>query len=259
MADAQGKTREAVERTSSAYNDYQKCLVEVEKAKANLMRATSDKEKALKAYAQAVTEASAAEIRAELDARDAAESGTQAAKQKADASRAYADEKQAIVAQLKSAADEAIAVEEREVQAVKDAQIAKQEANAVHKELVNEKRLAYAEQGRMAREFADADKERFLVCRVVAKALTHQERQHYDDGMEILDSARKHDVFDADILHALDNVIRYREQEYDGEVRIFAIGPDRAGRFLELVLVPASSPARVIHADLLQPNHYHYL
>ena len=99
----------------------------------------------------------------------------------------------------------------------------------------------------------------FLGCSVVSRELTHQERHHSVDAMEILNSARKHDVSDADILHALDNVIRYREQEYDGEVRIFVIGPDRAGRFLELVLVPASSPARVIHADLLQPNHYHFL
>lgn len=42
-----------------------------------------------------------------------------------------------------------------------------------------------------------------------------------------------------EILHALDNAIRYREQEYDGELRLFVIGVDQHGKFLELVLVPA--------------------
>jgi hypothetical protein len=61
------------------------------------------------------------------------------------------------------------------------------------------------------------------------------------------------------MLHALDNLIRYREQEYDGQPRIFVIGPDRMGRFLELVLVPADEPIRIIHADVLRPHHYDYL
>lgn len=75
----------------------------------------------------------------------------------------------------------------------------------------------------------------------------------------IADGARKHGVDDADIYHALDNPIRYREQEYDGEARVFVIGADRSGRLLELVLVPADEPARVIHADVLRPNHYRFL
>lgn len=77
--------------------------------------------------------------------------------------------------------------------------------------------------------------------------------------MEIVRSARKHGIEDADILHAIDNVIRYREQTYDGEERVFLIGPDRAGRFLELILVPANEPLRVIHADLLQEKNYRFL
>jgi hypothetical protein len=83
--------------------------------------------------------------------------------------------------------------------------------------------------------------------------------QHYDDGVEIRDSARKHGVADVDILHAIDNPVRYREQEYDGELRVFIIGADTRGRFLELVLVPADEPSRVIHAQVLQPGHYNYL
>ena len=77
--------------------------------------------------------------------------------------------------------------------------------------------------------------------------------------MEIRDSARKHDIPDEDIEWALDHVLRFREQEYDGEVRAFIIGVDRIGRFLELVVVPLDDPQRVIHADVLQPNHYIYL
>jgi hypothetical protein len=77
--------------------------------------------------------------------------------------------------------------------------------------------------------------------------------------VRIVDSARKHGIPDADILHALDHPIRYREQEYDGELRVFLIGADWSGRFLELVLVPADEPARIIHADLLRPGHYDYL
>lgn len=73
------------------------------------------------------------------------------------------------------------------------------------------------------------------------------------------DSARKHGIDDADMIHALDNPIRYREQEYDGEVRVLVIGADQAGRLLELVLVPADEPARIIHADVLRPGRYNYL
>jgi len=38
-------------------------------------------------------------------------------------------------------------------------------------------------------------------------------------------SARKHDVEDADIFHAIRNPYRYVEQEYDGELRLLIIGP----------------------------------
>ena len=77
--------------------------------------------------------------------------------------------------------------------------------------------------------------------------------------MWITASARKHGVADPDIIHALDNPIRYREQDYDGETRVLLIGADRAGRLLELVLVPAAEPARVINADILRPSRYDYL
>lgn len=77
--------------------------------------------------------------------------------------------------------------------------------------------------------------------------------------MRIMASARKHGIDDVDILHALAHMIRYREQEYHGELRVFVIGADRIGRFLELVLVPADELTRIIHADVLRPGHYEYL
>lgn len=67
-------------------------------------------------------------------------------------------------------------------------------------------------------------------------------------------SARKHGIAERDMLHAIDNAIRYAEQEYDGEMRMLVIGPDRVGRLLEIVLVPADEPQRIIHADLLRSS-----
>ena len=77
--------------------------------------------------------------------------------------------------------------------------------------------------------------------------------------MEIVQSARKHGVDDADILHAYENAIRMVEYEYDGEDRVLVIGADRTGRLLELVAVPLGEPNRIIHADALRPKFYEYL
>jgi hypothetical protein len=71
---------------------------------------------------------------------------------------------------------------------------------------------------------------------------------------EVAASARKHGIAERDMLHAIDNAIRYAEQEYDGELRMLVIGPDRVGRLLEIVLVPADEPQRIIHADILRPS-----
>lgn len=72
-------------------------------------------------------------------------------------------------------------------------------------------------------------------------------------------AARRHGVEDADIQHAWLNAIRLIEYEYEGEERLMLIGADRHGRLLELVAVPAGSPTRIIHADLLRPKFYDYL
>lgn len=77
--------------------------------------------------------------------------------------------------------------------------------------------------------------------------------------MDISESARKHGVEDADIVHAWENAIRYVEYEYQGEERLLVIGADRHGRMLELVAVPADEPTEIIHADRLRPKFLDYL
>ncbi len=91
------------------------------------------------------------------------------------------------------------------------------------------------------------------------RRLPLSDRQHYDDDLCILPSALKHGIDPVEIRHALTHVLRYLEQEYDGEIRVFVIGAGRDGTLSELVLVPADTPARVIHADLLQANHLDFL
>lgn len=76
--------------------------------------------------------------------------------------------------------------------------------------------------------------------------------------MEIRESARKHGIADADILHAWRNMLRYEMINYHGEERILAIGPDQTGALLELIL-PTDEPQRIIHADRLRPKFYGYL
>ena len=53
--------------------------------------------------------------------------------------------------------------------------------------------------------------------------------------------------------------MRLVEFDNDGEDRPLVIGPDRHGRMLELVAVPAAQPTRIIHADRLRPKFYDYL
>jgi len=77
--------------------------------------------------------------------------------------------------------------------------------------------------------------------------------------VEVRASARKHGIDDADIEHAWVNAIRLVEFDYQGQDRLLVIGPDRHGRMLELVAVPAGEPTRIIHADRLRPVFYDYL
>ena len=74
--------------------------------------------------------------------------------------------------------------------------------------------------------------------------------------MEIADSARKHGISDDSVVHAWEHAIKFAEFEYDGEERLFVIGPDLSGNLLELVAVPVAEPTRIIHADRLRPRFY---
>ena len=73
------------------------------------------------------------------------------------------------------------------------------------------------------------------------------------------DSAFKHGIAEADILHAYTNAVRLVEIEQYGEDRLIVIGPDRAGNCLELVAMPADDVDRIIHADRLRPKFYEFL
>lgn len=75
--------------------------------------------------------------------------------------------------------------------------------------------------------------------------------------MEIADSAHKHGVADEDITHAVRNPMRLTA----GEGRALVIGPDRAGRLLEVVVLdddPDEEPV-IIHAMALRPKFRDYL
>ncbi len=77
--------------------------------------------------------------------------------------------------------------------------------------------------------------------------------------MEILGSALKHGVEDADIQHAWLNAIRLVEYDYQGEERLRVIGADRHGRLLELVAVPAGSPTRITTPTCFDQSFCDYL
>jgi hypothetical protein len=77
--------------------------------------------------------------------------------------------------------------------------------------------------------------------------------------MRILDSARKHGIADEDMLHAARHAVRAITQDRDGEPTLL-IGPDRAGRHLELVVADLDSEdPRIVHADVLRRTFYRFL
>jgi hypothetical protein len=76
--------------------------------------------------------------------------------------------------------------------------------------------------------------------------------------VEIRESARKHDIADADMLHAWTYQLRYVLQTYNGELQMLVFGPSRSGALLELV-VPCDEPQRIIHADYMRDKFLPYL
>jgi uncharacterized DUF497 family protein len=77
--------------------------------------------------------------------------------------------------------------------------------------------------------------------------------------VEIAESARKHRISDRDIEHAVKHPVRIVPRDNNYADRLLVIGPDTTGRLLEVVVVPADDPQRVIHADVLRSKFYDYL
>jgi len=66
--------------------------------------------------------------------------------------------------------------------------------------------------------------------------------------VEVHDSARKHDVVDKDIHHAVDNAIAIEDAGEDPD-RWLVIGPDRAGNLVEVVVMTTVENTQLaIHA-----------
>lgn len=65
--------------------------------------------------------------------------------------------------------------------------------------------------------------------------------------MEVLRSALRHGVEPADILHAVEHAVVV-EEIGDDPFRWLVLGPDRAARFLELVVLDRPQGPAVIHA-----------
>lgn len=60
-------------------------------------------------------------------------------------------------------------------------------------------------------------------------------------------------------MHVIRNPVRLVEQEGDYEGRLLIIGVDAGVRLLEVVVIPADDPQRIIHVNVLQPKNYDYL
>lgn len=80
----------------------------------------------------------------------------------------------------------------------------------------------------------------------------------YPVVMEIADSARKHGISDEDMTHAVRQAVGEFPQEHAD--RIGLVGPDRAGRLLEVVVLgPDGDEPTLIHADVCRRKFLRYL
>lgn len=78
--------------------------------------------------------------------------------------------------------------------------------------------------------------------------------------MEVRGSALKHGVSAEDIQHAVRGAMTTAEMAGEYDDRTLVLGPDRAGRLLELVVVGwGTDQARVIHAMAMRPQFRRYL
>lgn len=70
--------------------------------------------------------------------------------------------------------------------------------------------------------------------------------------MKIGPSARKHDIADADIEHAVEQVVVIKRQDDDA---LLYFGPSRSGALLEVVKVVRDGSEVVIHAMPIRPKY----
>lgn len=71
--------------------------------------------------------------------------------------------------------------------------------------------------------------------------------------MEILPSARRHEISEEDIVHAYEHVLVWVEVGDDPR-RYLLAGPNRAGNLLELVVLDTDAGEFVIHAMMLRAS-----
>ncbi len=72
--------------------------------------------------------------------------------------------------------------------------------------------------------------------------------------MEVHNSARKHGVVDADIHHAIEHALFIEDAGEDPD-RWLVIGPDRAGNFVEVVVMTTQDTQLVIHAMAMRAKY----
>jgi uncharacterized DUF497 family protein len=73
--------------------------------------------------------------------------------------------------------------------------------------------------------------------------------------VEIHESARKHGVADADIVHAVDHALAIEDAGEDPD-RWLVLGADQAGNLLEVVVLLTAEGAQLaIHAMAMRPKY----
>lgn len=77
--------------------------------------------------------------------------------------------------------------------------------------------------------------------------------------MRINESARKHRVADADMLHAARMVIRTISEQHGGRTLVIGVSP--TGQLLEIVVKDADEDdePEIIHAMVLRAGYYRFL
>ena len=75
------------------------------------------------------------------------------------------------------------------------------------------------------------------------------------EQLPIDESARKHGISDIDMRHVVTNYLR----EVWLEDRSLFLGPDRAGRLLEVVVIDPDGNPAIIHADYMRSKYLQFL